>query len=265
MTEIDNKLPVGDEANQYSIAPNYDLSHEELQGLQNELVSEVKNQITEPGVVAVWIQPESKYANIIRNHEAGYFPEVKDITAEEEVNTTFLALVDTRPEEQSVVHGATLTGAKGLSNKEDETGLYTVDALIERGNFSAEEFRKYYAEKVINIDKCVAVETNFRIGERAVKFNGFKTADLVYLAVVQLLEQKKSPEDHTGVFATLNGLQRESFRRIGIPYELLMGTDKMNTPEAEMGVDSRPVFIPYNEIVQNIFDSMGFNLPEVTL
>jgi hypothetical protein len=244
-------------------SPNYDLSSEALQKIQDDMVANIESQIEEPGIVASWIQPKSRYANFIRNYEAAYFPEVKDVTSEDENNTTFLALVDTRESAKRVVHGATITGESVNQVKENETGLYTIDALIERGNFSLEDFYSYYKLKNIDVANCVSVETNFIIGERADKFGGFGSAELVYLAIVQLLEKRQQAPNTVGAFATLNGRQRSSFRRIGIDYELLMGAEEMNTPESELGIDSQPVFIPYDDQTRVIFDSMGSKLPVV--
>jgi hypothetical protein len=262
MTLQSEMKPSGHEGTE-PVLPNYDLSLEKLGELQDELVAVVKTQVMEPGIVSVVVKPEHKFANIIRNHEATFFPEVKEVTAEEEITTEFMALVDTRPGAQSVVHGATINRPTTKENV-PETGFYIIDALIEKGNFSKEQFYQYYQSQGVDVDNCVSVETNFIIGERAEKFKGFGTAMIVYLAIVQAYLEEQQTENIVGVFATLNGRQRSSFRQNGVEYELLMGEEEMETPEAEQGVETLPVFIPYSSQTESIFNSMGIKLPLVT-
>ena len=90
--------------------PRYDLSIEELAQLESELAKRAKDQFPEEGLTSVWIQPNSKYANFVRTHEAGFFPEVQQLSEVDESNTLFYVIVDTRDSADRVVHAATITG-----------------------------------------------------------------------------------------------------------------------------------------------------------
>jgi hypothetical protein len=235
--------------------PRYDLSQEELNELEAELVSIVSEKHSDEDLVAVWIRPDSKYANFVRAHEASYFPEVEEVTAEDEENTLFLTLVDKRSLNGRIVHATTITGAKynggvldlinGPEQDDKGTGFYTVDSLIELGNFSANDFYSYYRGKGIDPQKCLAVETNFRIGERPEPYNGLKMADIAYTLLFNMIERRKTDSD-SAVFATVNQASIDSFNRFGITFEPLLDKDSFITPESFEGRDSTPVALFYN-------------------
>jgi hypothetical protein len=236
-----------------SFPPRYDLTPEELSTLQDELVGEVKTKYPEEGVVGVWINPKSKFANFIRMNEASYFPEVSNVTAEDEGQTLFLALVDTRPGVNRVVHGATITGLSYDKDRKEiqiepenlngTTGLYTIDSLVDLGNFTTQEFVDYYAARGVNTTKSISVETNFRIGAKADKFKGLGASEIAYLKIFNLMDKAGLADGNAAVFATINRVSMISFGRVGINYELLMGRDDFRTEEAEHGKDSTPVAI----------------------
>ncbi len=244
--------------------PRYDLNEQELNQLEGELIDEVKSQFPQESIYTAWIYPTNKYANIVRNYEAGFFPEVSQVNEDTEAHTLFLALIDTRDSANRVIHAATITGVDRPED-ESETGFFTVDSLIEKGNFTAEEFRDYYGEKQIDLNKCLAIETNFRIGEKVEKFRGLGSADLVYLTIFKTMEKADAQFGKAGFFATINSLQIHSLQRLGINCEPLMGRTDLITPEAELGVDSLPVMMPYDKALHAIFSNMGPALPEIVL
>lgn len=255
--------------------PRYDLSPEELSSLENELVGEVKERYPQEGVVTVWLSPKNKFSDFVRCHEAQYFPEVEEVSEEDEENTLFMALVDTRPSSNRVVHAATITGINYRNEdgrpvvgdhqpgSDGETGFFTVDNLIERGNFTAQEFYDYYAQKGLDIKKCISVETNFRIGEKAEKYHGLRTSDIAYLKFFKMLERTDPALGKSAVFATINKASMISFQRIGLACEPLMGREGMSTQESAEGRESLPVAIPYDEATQKLFNSMDVPAPEI--
>jgi len=252
--------------------PRYDLSSSELAELEDALVANVKETYSEEGVVGVCINPDSKFANFVRTHEASYFPEVKEVSEQDEEHTLFLALVDTRPGANRIVHSATMTGVSydketgqliKREPEDDTTGLYTIDSLIELGNFTAQDFYDYYAKKGIDTNKSIAVETNFRIGEKAEEFNGLKTADLVYHIFCDVLCELGGELNKAAVFATINKDSRDSFDRVGLNYELLMGRDDLKTEESELGIDSKPMTLIWDDKAYTIFRGMGVNIPQM--
>lgn len=252
--------------------PRYDLEPKELHELEQELVQKVKKENPGEAMVGVWIKPTSKFANFVRTHEAKFFPEVQAVSEEDEKNTMFLALVDARSSSNRIVHAATITGVDQdniegqVVKKPDQdpstTGLYTVDSLIELGNFSAQEFHDYYTSKKIDLGKCISVETNFRVGETAEKFHGFKTSDIAYLLFFKMLAKRKPTLGASAVFATINKASADSFKRVGLTYHPLMGREDLKTPESVQGRDSLPVAIPYDKHNKDLFESMNVSLPE---
>lgn len=256
-----------------NVEPRYDLTPEEMSELEAELVAETLQRSGVEGMVATWISPTNKLANLIRMHEKSYFEEVSEVTAEDEEQTLFLAIVDTRPNAMRVVHGATITGisydsqAKEFAIHPDMsdgmTGFYTVDSLIERENFTAQEFVDYYQERGINPAKCIAVETNFRIGERAEDFHGVGTADLSYLTFFDLLRENGAELNKAVVFASVNHASLSSFERVGIQFEPLMGRSDLDTEEAELGKESLPVAIDYDDNVAALLTALDIKLPQL--
>lgn len=120
--------------------PRYDLSEEEMKLLENDLIEDVEKNVKKgqgflgrfrratEGVYATWLNPDNKYANILRTREAEYFPEVKELTPEVEEDTLFLALVDTREGSKRVVHATTLSGPALGNNSTAEKGKNQLDS-----------------------------------------------------------------------------------------------------------------------------------------
>ena len=253
--------------------PKYDLTPEELNELETGLVNLAKEKYPEDGLVSVWISPRNKFANLVRVHEASYFPEVEEVSEEDENHTLFLAVVDTRPSSNRIVHAATVTGVSYKSEKEslidgpdqtdETTGLYTIDSLIEMGNFTAQEFYNYYQEKGIDLKKCISVETNFRVGEPVEKYNGFRPSDLAYLTFFKMVEKRNPAADSAMIFATINRAQAISFQRIGLIYEPLMGRNDLRTEESLLARESLPIALSYNVSNRSLMYSMGLQMPEI--
>ena len=250
---------------------DYFLPDERLDSIEREIVDAViaeTDGINPPGLVPVWIDAKCKAADFVRTHEAKLFPEVTGLSDKVDDRTIFLAVVDTRGERQSITHGLTLnTPEKHSDNFDAKTGFYTIDNLIDRGNFSADEFRKYYESKGVDLSQTLSIETNFRIKEKTMRWNGVKSADVAYLAVFQLF-MKSEPELHkSGIFATINEQQKKSLERLGLVPELLLGREHFDTEEAEFGIDSSPVFLWYTPESREIMIALGRigNLHTVTL
>lgn len=260
--------------------PRYDLSEEEMSLLEADLLQDVGKELkkqmettglfghfrkkkTPEGVYAVWMDPDSRYANIIRTREAEYFPEVKELPPEIEEDTKFLAFVDTREGVNRIVHGTTISGIEQHPS-EEHTGFTTIDELIDVGNFTAQEFRDYYAEKGIDISKSVSIDTNFRIGEKEEDYEGLNTAYMAYTTIYKLLERRRPELGDAGAFCSINQKSIDSFVNFGMDCELLMGREDFTTPEAISGSgqylpavvrvddDTRAVFAGLSEKVKEL-------------
>jgi len=252
------------------IGPRYDLDPDELNALETELVEAVKGGISSEGITAVWLGPRHRFANIIRTHEARFFPEVQDSSVADESMTLFLALVDTRPGSNGVVHGATVCVAGALdegsvARSAVGTGFITIDNLIDLGNFSAEEFGSYYASANIDLRYCLSVETNFRIGQRVPNVWGLSSSAIAYLMVFRFLVRCGARRNRAVVFADVNRVSRASFQRTGIMYAPLMGRTDLVTPEASLGRSSFPVTLPFDDACHDLFLTMRADVPEIFL
>ena len=252
-----------------SSPPRYDLTPEELRSLELDLVNEIKESNPEEGIASVWIGPNHKYANILRNHEAQLFPEVTELPQDIEDRSLFLALVDTRNSEDRVVHATTISGVLGRKagepNPDDPEGPVTsgfivIDDLIEMGNFTPEEFWSYYKDAGIDLSSSMSVETNFAVGERVEKYNGLSTPDIAYLSLFRLLERRATNLGTAVVFASINDRSINSFKRVGITCSPLMGRADLVTSESLEGLDFKPVVIPNNA---SIFSSIDLVIPEL--
>lgn len=234
--------------------PRYDLTPEEMDVLNQEIVTSVKEKYPEEGVYGMIISPDHPYSNFVRGIEAQHFPEVLNFPAEQEDNTRLFGLVDTRPGSDRVVHVGTISGPKFLkdSPEDGKTGFYFADELIEGGNFTARDFRDYYDKNSksegapgprLNLNTCISVETNIRVGDPVEEFNGVRTVDIAYAMLFGLVDREDPGITESAVFATINEPSIKSFERVGIGWDYLMGVDIKNTPEAELGRFSVPVAI----------------------
>lgn len=251
-------------------APNYELSEEEFHALESELVENLLDTIhgdeameNNSGVYSVWLPPYSKFTNLLRTSEAGYFPEVKDLESGLEEKTKFLAIVDTRGGSGRVVHAATLSVFDVESDS--ETGFYTVDDLIEEGNFTKSQFVDFYTDKGIDLKKSLSVDTNFRIGERAPDVEGLKPSDIAYLTMFQALLREADGGSDCAIFASINQDSISSFERIGLEVKPLMGRTNLVTSESREGKDFYPVEIPLSEQNRQLFLAMNYKAPEIAL
>lgn len=253
--------------------PRYDLTPEELTNLESELVAEVRAAYPSEDMVSTWIRPGHKFANVLRNHEAQSFPEVSDLPQDIEDRSLFFALVDLRDGTDRVVHSTTISGVLGRKAGEPDpdnpdgpvtSGFIIIDDLIEMGNFTVEEFWDYYSRQGVDLNGAISVETNFSVGERVSKYNGFKAADIAYLSMFKLaISQAQKPED-AAVFASINQDSIDSFSRVGLQTLPLMGRDDFVTSESVNGLDFKPVLIlntPENSLV---FQQIHTDVPEMT-
>ncbi|MDB5165751.1 MAG: hypothetical protein JWM00_641 [Candidatus Saccharibacteria bacterium] len=267
VSEVDNEVERDQDKDRPSFA-RYDLDAEELEQIEHKMVGYVEKRVAEQGIAILWVSPSHNFSNFIRTHEAHYFPEVAEVSDEDESNTLFLALIDTRDDSRRVVHGATVMYPKfmqnGVSRSEraeqdgiETTGFYTIDSLIERGNFTADEFTQYYTDKGMDLSKCLSVETNFRIGERPDDFSGLKPADITYVALYERLMSTTPPLLGAAIFATINDKQIQSFERVGLKYEPIMGKTDLNTEESELGIKSLPVALIYDQYAYDLMSTMS--------
>lgn len=243
----------------------YDLGPEELSVLEREICEDAREHFGD-GLSIAWITPNHPFSNFVRTHEASQFPEATDVDPQYDKAQVYLAIVDTRDGKNSIVHAASLMKARiydAEPSPEAKTGIYTVDSLIELGNFTAEEFLDFYRKKEVSIERSIAVETNFKIESDFKPFSGLGSADLTYLTLFNTLLDNQAPVGNTVVFATINTLQIKSLRRSGVDIEPLMGRYDFQTEEAEKGVYSMPATILVNQNTYDIFSRLNLKLPEL--
>lgn len=225
--------------------PRYDLSPDELADLESHLVAEVHKASSAPGITVAWIRPDHPFSDVVRCSEAKLFPEVVEVSRDDELRSLFMVLVDTRPEVMRAVHAGTVSGSRALANTRSDhsSGMITVDALIAPDNFTLQEFRDFYTARGLNLDACIAVETNFHIVKRARRWNGMPVSNIAYMAYFSELVRQGAELGTYAIFASMNSAQVVALRRMEFRFEPLMDREDLVTPEAAMGVQTLPVVI----------------------
>ncbi len=249
-------------------SPRYDLTNEEVQALEKDLVETVKASKPQQGIYGVWISTKHTYSNLIRTLEAGT-PEFegieKIVTPSAEARTKFFALIDTRQGHDRVIHATRISGSVfeesfSIDDLEEGTGFIAINELVASGqNFSAQEFIDYYESIGVNLDSCIGVETNFTVGERSeTGIDGIRVSDLGYISLFNQIEKKGLTVGGAGVFAFINDKTERSLAAIGITFEALAGRDDLLTPDIDGGLTDKfkPVIIPTSADNVHIFKSL---------
>lgn len=251
--------------------PRYDLTPEELKTLESEFIHSIEERGITDGIVATWVTPFHRFADIPRVYESQYFPEVEELSDQETENSLYLVLVDMREGEKRPVHSTIISrqniSKEGLSSNSDvdkgETGFYVIDDLIKTGNFTAEEFRDYYETKGFDLSKCISVETNFRIGDKVSRYQGVRVPELSYMVVMGMFFDANPEIGKSAVFASINRMSALSFKMAGLKYEPLMGRTDFVTSEAARGLIYHPVCIPYDDDNHPVFEKLALKIPEI--
>lgn len=236
----------------------YDLSPEEIQLEESKLVERIKTQVEDKeGVWGVWISPHSSTANMVRTWETHYFPELPEVVNDHAENSSlFYVLVDTRDSSDRVIHAARITGNGSVESDFSGTPFAGINELIQSGAFSAGEFYDYYQKQGVDISKCIAVETNFRVGGKVERLNGLSGAELAYLSFFRLVAKSRPGVNQGGVFASINRASLISFRRVGLEYESLLGREELQYPAPDGKGFYMPVFLPYRKRNIELFDAI---------
>ncbi len=249
--------------------PDYHLDAEQLKQIELKMIEDAR-AVAPDSIVISWVDPTHEYSNFLRTKEAENFPEVAETDMYYELNQVYLAVVDTRGT-GSVAHAATINFYDDTPTLEDaslgaetitpRTGFYTVDSLIQRENFTKEEFAAYYAEKGIDLNTTISIETNFKINQEMPLYEDYLgSADLVYLAMFQWGLRQKWDYSTITVFATINEKQINSFKRLGISVAPLMGRTDLKTEEDELGKYSFPVTVDFMSL-HDVLSGIGLDLP----
>ena len=244
---------------------DYNMSIADRESMEAELVEMAREEHGET-ITAIWVSSNSVYSNFIQTTEARYFPEVAELDESYDMSQDMFMLVDTRPEDPKILHATTVMEYAGTGRMQDRTGFYTVDSLAAKGNFTLDEFREYYMDQGVDLEKCLAVETNFKVHPKARRYERFfGSADLANIIVYQELLRRGAEIGSAVVFATVNDAQARSLDRTGIQIDKLMGRDKFNTEEADHGIKSSPIALVANRATADFFDSVQVELPEIRI
>ncbi|MDB5163945.1 MAG: hypothetical protein JWS12_563 [Candidatus Saccharibacteria bacterium] len=237
--------------NSFDNESRYDLSQEELNLLETELVEKAR-AMTDQEFCVAWVTPTSRFANFIRTKEVKEFPEAAEVDDYYDNHQLYLALIDLRGEGK-LVHAASImdfddhaSDPMEATEYDERTGFYTIDSLIARGNFTKDEFVAYYQAQGADLGSSISVEVNFKIRKLVEPFLGLGTADLAYLSIFNALIDKGASRENTVVFASINEQQAKSLTRNGFRYAPLMDRTDFDTEEGELGKDSLPVAIDFS-------------------
>lgn len=260
---IDNEISNIDLRNQEALQPRYDMSEAELDSLEQELFTYIEEESGgAPDVYTVWLQPDHPFSNIIRQHEVEIFPEIPEIVEEYEDLCLFLAVVDMRASSPKVVHGFRFSGKldedKEIPPEVAKTGMPFIDDIIQSGQgLTTEGFTEYYEQNGIDLNKCISVETNFRIRE-ADDYNGVPISQVGYLALFNHVDELGVDSD-ASIFAHLNTPAIKSLGAIGVTHQDIAGVPKLKTPTigGEFDTNYSPVDIPFSKENVEIFRQLA--------
>jgi hypothetical protein len=225
------------ETQQETVVPAYDLSKEELDRLEGELVGKVREKFGKT-VASVWVGSHSPYANFIRTHENETFSKLHlpELFEKYEDESAFLITVDTRKGQNKVIRGTRLSSPQFSSKVETESDDDTVriamiQDMVEAGQFTNQEFVEYYKNRGIDPNRAVSVETNFRIGGRAPRIMGMiPVSHVAYLSMYNFAAGRNLNTSDACIFAHVNDATINSLSRMGIPIDPLMGNENLRTP-----------------------------------
>jgi len=236
----------------------YDLDPDELKQTVKDLVNEIHKISPNPDVYCVWVQPESRYADIARTHESSHWSYIADIMTDREERSQFLLVVDTRdPVTEGVKRVSRITFAVTDPAAEQKTGMAIVDDVIESDQgLTLEELLDYYSSQGVDLSTCFSVETNIRV-EKAARYNGLPLAEIGYLAIFKKIDELRQGGT-TCVFATINQDSIDSFKLIGLQAEAMAGRTDLQTPaeNGEFDPDFKTVAIPSTDHNLGIFQKI---------
>lgn len=209
---------------QLPAADHYHLPETQVEQLQAELVGAIKDLHSEPDVYAAWIGPDHRFADAIRTLEARQFPEVPELVNDTiENRSLFMALVDTRDNEDRIVHCTRLSGLslQNDSNMQSESadtsaGFVVIDEAIRDGQITSEVFESFCEQMGINREHSISVETNFRVGDRVPPREGLRISDIGYVTFFRKILEKGGQVGEAGVFASINAATRKSIGSLGL-------------------------------------------------
>jgi hypothetical protein len=225
-------------------APRYDLTDEELGVLEAGIVDKVRRRHGST-ICAVWLSSHSPEANFIRTHENRTFEglDIPELFANTERESAFLAMVDTRKGAERVIRGTRISSPqfnKNSSESSDGTHITMLEDMLDSGQIEREELEAHYSSKKIDLSRCISVETNLRIGERAPRrFGMIPMADLSYLALYKYVAGKRLNAADAAIFAHTNSASNQSLRRLGVDMEPLAGRPDLHTPDGHGGYDDK--------------------------
>ena len=218
--EVPKEAPIP-EVLQLPAADHYHLPEAQVKALERELVSAIKTEYSTPDVYAAWIAPDHRFADAIRTLEARQFPEMPDLVNENvEKRSIFMVLVDTREDEDRIIHCTRLSGLTTPSGSQEtdaeSSGFIVIDEAIGKNELTLEDFHTFCERNELDVKSSISVETNFRVGEKVPERDGLRISDIGYVTFFRKILEKGGEVDHAGVFASINVGTRKSLGAIGV-------------------------------------------------
>jgi GNAT superfamily N-acetyltransferase len=238
--EVPKEAPVSDVV-ELPAGDHYHLPERQVRALEREMVSAVKTEFSEPDVYAVWVAPDHRFADAVRTLEARQFPEMPDVVNDSvEEHSTFLVLVDTRNNEDRIIHCTRLSGIslneqteERSSRSEESSGYIVIDEAIGKGELSLEDFKQFCEQQNIDADTCISVETNFRVGERVPERDGLRISDIGYATFFRKALAKSTEASRSVLFASINIGTRKSLGTIGLQHVPLIENQSQDSAEKD--------------------------------
>lgn len=226
------------------------------------LVAEVAARAPDEPVAAAWVPSSHPMADVVRALERRVFPDIDAfMTAEVEARSRFLAVADLSGTGQ-IVHAFRVTSPRYGPPPDTAvtSGIPMVDEVIEvNPGTSLDRVRAHYADREVDLARCIAVETNFRI-ERGASPSGLRWSDVGYIAIFLEVMRGSAERGRRGVFAHLNSSAVHSLTAVGVEPEPFAGDPSLHSPasaEGEVDDSYAPSFIPDTEVNVSVFEALA--------
>ena len=205
------------------------------------------------GPVVAWLKGSDERCRVLERLEASVFPEAGSIFPDAQLDSSFIfGTIIVGKQIRHVVR----VSRPMASSVGSELPFFFREMLASGQSLTIAEISAYYRHRRVDPCNSLSVETNFRVGPRC---KAVGIADLAYMAMFELANALRAD----AVFAHINGSSIQSFSRIGLDWEPLLGRSDVCSPDGLGGYDAdyQPIFIPRTANNLRILSSLSALAP----